>query len=123
MTELQEILGFDYDYFSFNDYQELAEGTAVYPNKGNNLVYTVLGLASEAGEVAGKLKKVIRDDDNVISDGRKLQIMDELSDVLWYLAATASELELSLQDIAKHNLEKLYSRKERSVLQGSGDDR
>lgn len=107
----------------FYEYQRRSRRTAVYPNKGNNLAYTVLGLASEAGEVAGKLKKVIRDSNNVISDECKHQFSMELGDVLWYLSATASELGLSLQDIAEANLEKLRSRQERTVLQGSGDER
>jgi NTP pyrophosphatase (non-canonical NTP hydrolase) len=97
--------------------------TAVYPNAGSNLVYPTLGLAGEAGEVAEKVKKLIRDDAGVLSDERRAAIAKELGDVLWYVAQVATEAELDLDEIAAANLQKLLSRAERGVLQGSGDDR
>lgn len=107
----------------FSEYQKESRKTAQYPSAGSNYVYPTLGLAGEAGEVAEKIKKVIRDDGGEVFSEKKKEIKKELGDVLWYVAQIASELGLSLEDIAKENLEKLFSRKERGVLHGSGDDR
>ena len=98
-------------------YEELASLTAIYP-KEKALEYLALGLTSEAGEVAGKVKKLIRD-----GKGDKKAIASEIGDVLWYCAMLAKETKVSLNDIMKDNLKKLYSRKERGTLQGSGDNR
>jgi NTP pyrophosphatase (non-canonical NTP hydrolase) len=106
-----------------SDYQTRSRVTAVYPNAGDNLVYPTLGLAGEAGEVAEKVKKLIRDDAGVLSDERRAAIAKELGDVLWYVAQVATEAGLDLDEIAAANLEKLLSRAQRGVLQGSGDDR
>lgn len=110
---------------TFDWYQSVAETTAIYPNKGElgGLEYAVLGLCSEAGEVAGKVKKIIRDDDGILSQEKRKQLISELSDVLWYCAAVASELGMSLGKIAEDNLKKLADRAERGVIGGSGDDR
>lgn len=111
----------------FDEYQEFASQTAIYPEGGEgtlgSISYAILGLTNEAGEVAGKWKKVIRDDGGVLSKEKADAIADELSDVLWYCAAVASECGFSLDSIARHNLDKLNSRKERGVLGGSGDTR
>lgn len=107
---------------TMNDYQNQARETAIYP-AGTGLTYTTLGLASEAGEVAGKLKKIIRDGDGIISDQQRLDLADEAGDCLWYVAMLAHELGMSLETLATRNLDKLASRKERGALQGSGDDR
>ena len=106
-----------------SDYQERSRATAVYPDAGSNLLYPTLGLCGEAGEVAEKVKKMVRDDDGVLSIERRDAIAKELGDVLWYLAQLATEAELDLDAIAEANLAKLLSRHERNVLQGSGDDR
>ncbi|HEX6390904.1 MAG TPA: nucleoside triphosphate pyrophosphohydrolase family protein [Solirubrobacteraceae bacterium] len=106
-----------------SEYQTRSRATAVYPNAGNNLVYPTLGLAGEAGEVAEKVKKLIRDDGGVLTEERRGAIAKELGDVLWYVAQVATEAELNLDEIATANLQKLLSRAERGVLQGSGDDR
>lgn len=106
-----------------SEYQNRSRETAVYPNAGNNLVYPTLGLAGEAGEVAEKVKKLIRDDEGVLTDERRAAIAKELGDVLWYVAQVATEADLDLDDVAAANLRKLLSRAERGVLQGSGDDR
>lgn len=106
-----------------NDYQTAALTTAIYPNQGQNIIYPVLGLLGEAGEVAEKVKKVIRDSDGVLDDPTRDKIALELSDVCWYLATVAYELDYSLEEIFQMNLDKLNSRKERGVLGGSGDDR
>jgi len=106
----------------FRDYQHFSRRTASYPREAW-LSYPALGLAGEAGEVAEHAKKTIRDDGGEVSDERRAAIAKELGDVLWYVAQLASELGLELEDIARENLEKLFSRQRRGVLSGSGDDR
>jgi len=108
---------------TFKEYQKLSKKTAIYPNKGCNFIYPTLGLAGEAGEVAEKIKKVIRDDEGLINDLKKKEISKELGDVLWYVSQIATELNLSLQDIALGNLQKLRSRQKRNKLSGDGDNR
>ena len=107
----------------FDEYQKESKKTAIYPKIRASFIYPTLGLADEAGEVVGKIKKVMRDDAGVVSEEKLSDIKKELGDVLWYLSQIASELNLNLSDVAKANLEKLLSRKERGVLQGSGDNR
>lgn len=107
---------------TFTDYQNKAVETAIY-GAGSRIIYPALGLANEAGEVLGKIKKVLRDKDGVFDEESKLAIGAEIGDVLWYLAALSKDLDLDLADIAKANLEKLKDRKSRGVIQGSGDDR
>lgn len=106
-----------------NKYQTAALQTAVYPNMGQNFPYPALGLAGEAGEVADKLKKVIRDNDGVLTDPVRDAVAKELGDVMWYVAVLAYELDYDLDTIAQGNLDKLASRQERGVLTGSGDNR
>lgn len=108
---------------NFDEYQTRSGETAIYPDRGSNYVYPTLGLAGEAGEVAEKVKKVIRDKDGIMDEETKEKISKELGDVLWYVAQLATELELSLDDIADANISKLQSRKERGSLSGSGDMR
>lgn len=107
----------------FNDYQKKSRGTAGYPAIGHPVVYPTLGLANEAGEVAGKIKKVFRDKEGHIGEETRNALKAELGDVLWYLAQVATELDLTLDEIAEHNIEKLYSRLERGKIRGDGDDR
>ena len=106
-----------------NQYQTAALQTALYPNRGQNFVYPALGLVGEAGEVADKLKKVIRDNDGVLTDEVRDKVAKEVGDVLWYIANIAYELDYDLNTIAQNNIDKLASRMERGVIQGSGDDR
>lgn len=106
-----------------NEYQKAANKTAIYPNRGNNIVYPTLGLAGESGEVAEKVKKLIRDNNSVITNEFVEATKKELGDVLWYIAAVAFELNITLEDIAVANIKKLTSRKSRNKLSGSGDDR
>jgi NTP pyrophosphatase (non-canonical NTP hydrolase) len=106
-----------------SDYQKTSRGTAVYPDLGSNLLYPTLGLCGEAGEVAEKIKKMVRDDGGVLSEERRQALQKELGDVLWYVAQIATEARLDLDEIASANIAKLTSRQERQVLQGSGDDR
>ena len=107
----------------FEDYQSAAAKTALYPNRLNNLEYPTLGLAGEAGEVANIVKKIQRDDAGVLTDEVRAKLKDELGDVLWYISNLATELGISLNDIAFGNIEKLFSRKERNVIHGNGDNR
>jgi NTP pyrophosphatase (non-canonical NTP hydrolase) len=106
-----------------SDYQDRSRATAVYPGAGANLLYPTLGLCGEAGEVAEKVKKLVRDDGGILTEERRAALSKELGDVLWYVAQLATEADLDLDEIATANLEKLLSRQRREVLQGSGDDR
>jgi NTP pyrophosphatase (non-canonical NTP hydrolase) len=98
--------------------------TAIYPGKGEgNWTYPALGLAGETGEISEKLKKAIRDHGGKVNEERRLAIQKELGDVLWYVAALCTELNVSMQVVAEQNLDKLARRKEKGRLQGDGDDR
>ena len=106
-----------------NEYQINASKTALYPNVGENPIYPTLGLVGEAGEVADKVKKVIRDRNGVFTPLDKEAIQLELGDVLWYVAQLSTELGFDLHDVALNNLNKLSSRADRGKLSGSGDNR
>lgn len=108
---------------NFNEYQTQSRQTAIYPNIGNNFIYPTLGLVGEAGEIAEKIKKVLRDGDGIITEEKKEELKKELGDVLWYIANLAIELGIDLEDIASSNLEKLSSRMERNTIHGDGDNR
>lgn len=101
---------------NLNEYQAYRAVYSVYPKDNNldGLYYSVLALCGESGELANKLKKSIRSrtqpDPNVLAD--------ELGDVLWYVAAVAEELQMSLEDVAKMNLAKLESRRQADKLKG-----
>lgn len=110
-------------YSQIDSYQEFALTTAIYPNRGQNLVYPTLGLVGEAGEVAEKVKKIIRDKGGVADESARLATAMELADVGWYMATLADELGFKLSEIFQMSQEKLSSRKERGVLSGSGDNR
>ena len=101
---------------NFNEYQSAAVKTAIYPRE-YAVIYPALGLAGEAGEVANKVKKIIRDGSG--TEG----VISEVADCLWYIAALASDLGVSLDDLAQQNLDKLKDRSERGQIGGSGDDR
>lgn len=108
---------------NFNEYQEKSRKTAIYPDQGENLIYPTLGLVGEAGEVAEKMKKMIRDDGGKLTDERKEVLIKELGDVLWYLAQLATELSIEFDQVAEQNIEKLYSRLDRGKIHGDGDNR
>lgn len=114
--------GDDEEWIEFDDYQRAAQRTAQYP-KEMGLYYTALGLASEAGEFAGKVKKVMRDSGGVLTQEAKDALVAEGGDVLWYVAMAMKELGVPLSRVARLNLEKLASRKQRGVIGGSGDER
>ena len=132
----------------FEEYQTQAHKTAQYPStfvpwttKTNvvdfysskpeeavsfnefTLAYPIMGLLGEAGELANKGKKIIRDAGGVLSLERRNDLLDELGDVLWYVAEIATQLNADLGEIATKNIEKLFSRMERGKIQGEGDNR
>ena len=107
----------------FNDYQTKSRKTAKYPAIGHAVIYPTLGLVNEAGEVAGKIKKVFRDKDGEINAETRDALKAELGDVLWYMAQVATELDLTLDEIAEYNIAKLMDRLERGKIKGDGDNR
>jgi NTP pyrophosphatase (non-canonical NTP hydrolase) len=113
--------------YTFDSYQDDAGTTAIYPDKDRSnptsINYTVLGLIGEAGEIANKYKKSLRDFSGYLTDETRAAILDEIGDVLWYCARLSSELQASLGEVAAANYTKLNDRKRRDVLHGSGDDR
>ena len=108
---------------NFAEYQKEALTTAVYPNRGSNITYPVLGLNGEAGEIAEKVKKIIRDKNGIVDGEIRVAIKKELGDVLWYVAALCDELGLDMDDVAVTNIQKLKDRQLRDALHGSGDER
>jgi NTP pyrophosphatase (non-canonical NTP hydrolase) len=108
---------------TFKDYQDRAVETAIY-GAGNAIIYPALGLANEAGEVLGKIKKVLRDKGGDFHHlDTRMAIADEIGDVLWYMAALCKDLDIPLESVANRNIVKLLDRRERNVIQGSGDNR
>lgn len=108
---------------TFNEYQRKAAKTAIYP-KNHSILYPALGLAGEAGEVANKVKKFIRDGyDQENFEQKKIELASEIGDVMWYCAALARDIGFDLNDIAAANLDKLQSRAERGTIGGEGDKR
>ena len=107
----------------FNQYQKQSRETALYPKVGNNPIYPTLGLVGEAGEVADKVKKVLRDKEGVFDESTKESIKLELGDVLWYIAQLSTEFGFELDNVAKSNLSKLKGRAQRGNISGSGDYR
>lgn len=108
---------------TLDEYQAAAHATAIYPGKGSNILYPTLGLCGEAGEVAELVKKMIRDDGHLMTVERREKLILELGDVLWYVAALALELGMSLSSVASRNIDKLASRQANNTLKGSGSDR
>jgi NTP pyrophosphatase (non-canonical NTP hydrolase) len=107
----------------FNEYQKKSRKTAAYPSIGHPVIYPTLGLVNEAGEVAGKIKKVFRDKGGEISPETRDALKAELGDVLWYIAQVCTELNIPLNDVAEYNIAKLYDRLERGKIKGDGDNR
>lgn len=107
---------------TLNEYQQAALETAVYP-ENQKIVYPALGINGEAGEVADKVKKVIRDNQQAFTEEKKKEIAMEIGDVLWYCATLANDLGYTLDEVATWNYEKLKSRQQRGKLNGSGDNR
>lgn len=109
---------------SFDQYHALARSTAIYPSgKMIGILYCALKLNGEAGEVAEKVGKVLRDSNGEFSEAIKLHIALELGDVLWYVSNLAHEVGFDLRKIANINVRKLQDRQRRGTLHGSGDER
>nr|DAU46638.1 MAG TPA: NTP-PPase-like protein [Caudoviricetes sp.] len=108
---------------NFNEYQKLALTTAINHDSPNEIYHLALGLAGETGEVMEKLKKVVRDNNAVITPEKAIELQKELGDILWYMAVFADYLGIEFDDVARMNVEKLQDRKKRNVLSGSGDNR
>ena len=104
------------------DYQISALETAVDPEQ-YNIIYPALGMTGEAGEVADKVKKVIRDNKSQFTEEKKREIAKEIGDVLWYCAVLAHDIGFSLEEVGRMNIDKLKSRQKRGKLSGSGDNR
>lgn len=107
---------------TFNEYQVSTATTAIYPRE-QALSYLTLGLAGEAGEVANKVKKIIRDTGGHVNDQKKKEIIDELGDVMWYISELCTELGVPLSAVATLNIDKLQGRARDKQLQGDGDNR
>lgn len=105
------------------NYQEQSRKTYSDIETNNFIVYPTLGLVNEAGEFAGKIKKIFRDKNGEFSDADKEALKGELGDILWYLTQVCTNLGFTLEEVAEENLDKLFSRLERGKIQGSGDNR
>jgi len=104
-------------------YEERALELACYPTVHSSIVYPILGLAGETGEVCEKVKKIFRDKQGIFSKTDREELVKELGDVLWYITAIAFEIGSNLTQVAEGNIRKLSSRKDRDVLHGNGDNR
>jgi NTP pyrophosphatase (non-canonical NTP hydrolase) len=107
----------------FNRYQEQSRKTWNLISMDHPIVYPTMGLVNEAGEVAGKIKKIFRDRDGQIGEAERQDLKSELGDVLWYLSQICTELGLSLEEVAEYNLTKLFDRLDRGAIHGDGDRR
>ena len=108
---------------TFAVYQRESRKTWSVIHTDHSIVYPTLGLTNEAGEVAGKIKKIFRDRNGEISAADREALKQELGDVLWYLTQICTELGLTLEEVAEANLTKLFSRQARGVISGDGDVR
>lgn len=109
---------------NLNEYQEKASKTAGFQNlKIEPLVYLTLGIVGESGEIAEKIKKLMRNNEGVLTDEIRESLKLELGDVLWYLSQFAKELNFTLDEVAEANIKKLYSRLDRGVIKSTGDHR
>lgn len=104
------------------EYNEFISKTKFYP-KRRNIEYPAWGICGEAGEVAEKIKKTIRDNNEVFDDERKKAILKELGDVLWYVVATAQDMDYDFEDIIHANMTKVTKRIETNTQHGEGDNR
>lgn len=108
---------------NLNEYQSLALRTARPKDAKNELFHLLLGLCGEAGEIAEKAKKIVRDHESDFSVLDKDDLKKELGDVLWHVAVIADYFDIELESVGDTNIKKLASRLERGVISGSGDDR
>lgn len=109
---------------TFDEYQKQAQQSVInHKDPLMDKTIWVLGVGGEAGEIVEKWKKIVAYEDGEITQETKAELAKEMGDVLWYLAALAESLDISLQDVAKANIEKVLSRKNRGVTKGKGDNR
>ena len=123
--ELGTVTNENHKYKRISDldmYQQVAKTTAIYPRE-QAIIYPTLGLTGEAGEVANKVKKIIRDGTNKNDEGLVQDLSAEIGDCLWYIAVLADDFDIKLSDIASTNIEKLANRKKNNTIHGSGDTR
>jgi NTP pyrophosphatase (non-canonical NTP hydrolase) len=123
--ELGTVTNENHKYKKISDldmYQQVAKTTAIYPRE-QAIIYPTLGLTGEAGEVANKVKKIIRDGSDSKDEKLVSEIKAEIGDCLWYIAVLADDFNIKLSDIASANLEKLAIRKKNNTIHGSGDNR
>jgi len=123
--ELGTVTNENHKYKKISDldmYQKVALTTAIYPRE-QAIIYPTLGLTGEAGEVANKVKKIIRDGSNSKDEKLVSEIKAEIGDCLWYIAVLADDFDIKLSDIASANIEKLALRQKNNTIHGSGDDR
>lgn len=99
-----------------NQYQKKSWETAIYPNKGKDIIYPALGLGGELGELQEKISKILRDKNLKISEEDRKELAHDLGGILWYIAALATELKLNLNEVAEKNISELNSRKENGTL-------
>lgn len=109
------------EVLDFSAYQQAAARTAALIATDHPVVYPTLGLVNEAGEVAGKVKKIFRDRQGQITDTDREALALELGDVLWYLSEICTRLGIRLEDVAARNIAKIADRASRGVLSGEGD--
>ena len=107
----------------FNKYQKECRKTAIYPKIGKNFIYPTIGLVGEAGEIANKVKKVIRDDNSKLNNKNREELAYELGDIMWYVAQLSTELNIKLSKVVEMNIEKLTQRMKKNTVHGSGDHR
>jgi NTP pyrophosphatase (non-canonical NTP hydrolase) len=126
-TPLEQYNNRKFRYMTIRSYQHQASKTAIYPHRGDlgGLMYVILGLVSEVGEIAGKFKKLIRGDNkfDLMSSEFRKNLISEAGDAAWYLSQLAHELDVSLEDIMRQNLQKLNKRQKDYTIKGSGDNR
>jgi len=123
--ELGTVTNENHKYKKISDldmYQKVALTTAIYPRE-QAIIYPTLGLTGEAGEVANKVKKIIRDGSDSKDEKLVSEIKAEIGDCLWYIAVLADDFDIKLSDIASTNIEKLANRKKNNTIHGSGDTR
>ena len=123
--ELGTVTNENHKYKKISDldmYQKVALTTAIYPRE-QAIIYPTLGLTGEAGEVANKVKKIIRDGSDSKDEKLVSEIKSEIGDCLWYIAVLANDFNIKLSDIASANIEKLATRKSKGTIHGSGDNR
>ena len=123
--ELGTVTNENHKYKRISDldmYQQVAKTTAIYPRE-QAIIYPTLGLTGEAGEVANKVKKIIRDGSDSKDEKLVSEIKAEIGDCLWYIAVLADDFNIKLSDIASANIEKLALRQKNNTIHGSGDDR